>query len=288
MQVHKETIDKIPNALPNRNNVDIEIYGMEGIPENDLRQHERDKGTSEPMTYPDPSKTAAPPKPPTIPPPGMMPPLGFLPAPGTVPPFMGGMLPVPPMPYPVAPNSQYPPMPPPIPAVYPGAPPTVQAPLPPPLPNPLSVPSQAPISSGLTTISNAPAVTAAPKPLFPSVASSSNSSSVPSSSSASVSNANLTHGKIVTISANTRIIHPEDDLSLEELRTRLPRYKHLNLETAPPVQMPANGGNAPLPPPPPMFPNPIMASHVGSNMFPPAPPYMQAPSQFQQVFRPAY
>lgn len=30
MQVHKETIDKVPNSMPNRSNVDIEIYGMEG------------------------------------------------------------------------------------------------------------------------------------------------------------------------------------------------------------------------------------------------------------------
>uniref|UniRef100_T1J5M8 C2H2-type domain-containing protein n=1 Tax=Strigamia maritima TaxID=126957 RepID=T1J5M8_STRMM len=41
MQVHKETIDKVPNALPNRNNIDIEIYGMEGIPDEDLKEHER-------------------------------------------------------------------------------------------------------------------------------------------------------------------------------------------------------------------------------------------------------
>ncbi|CAN7941216.1 unnamed protein product [Ixodes hexagonus] len=43
MQVHKETIDKVPNALPNKNSVDIEIYGMEGIPEEDIREHERQK-----------------------------------------------------------------------------------------------------------------------------------------------------------------------------------------------------------------------------------------------------
>ncbi|XP_023023234.1 bub3 interacting GLEBS and Zinc finger domain protein [Leptinotarsa decemlineata] len=43
MQVHKETIDKVPNSLPNRSNVDIEIYGMEGIPAADLREHERQK-----------------------------------------------------------------------------------------------------------------------------------------------------------------------------------------------------------------------------------------------------
>lgn len=39
-QVHKETIDKIPNALPHRNNIEIEIYGMEGIPVADAKEHE--------------------------------------------------------------------------------------------------------------------------------------------------------------------------------------------------------------------------------------------------------
>jgi hypothetical protein len=32
MQVHKETIDKIPGALPGRDSVNVEVYGMEGIP----------------------------------------------------------------------------------------------------------------------------------------------------------------------------------------------------------------------------------------------------------------
>lgn len=41
IQVHKETLDKIPEALPNRNSVDIDIYGMQGIPEEDVREHER-------------------------------------------------------------------------------------------------------------------------------------------------------------------------------------------------------------------------------------------------------
>ena len=44
MQVHKQTIDKVPNALPNRSNIEIEIYGMEGIPDQDLKDHERNKG----------------------------------------------------------------------------------------------------------------------------------------------------------------------------------------------------------------------------------------------------
>ena len=42
-QVHKEKVDKVPNALPGRNNVEIEIYGMEGIPEEDQKEHERQK-----------------------------------------------------------------------------------------------------------------------------------------------------------------------------------------------------------------------------------------------------
>lgn len=41
IQVHKESLDKIPEALPNRNSVDIDIYGMQGIPEEDIREHER-------------------------------------------------------------------------------------------------------------------------------------------------------------------------------------------------------------------------------------------------------
>ena len=42
-QVHKETLDKVPNSLPNRGNIEIEIYGMEGIPEADLKEHELQK-----------------------------------------------------------------------------------------------------------------------------------------------------------------------------------------------------------------------------------------------------
>lgn len=43
MQVHKEAIDKVPNSLPNRSNIEIEIYGMEGIPSQDLKDHEKNK-----------------------------------------------------------------------------------------------------------------------------------------------------------------------------------------------------------------------------------------------------
>lgn len=43
MQVHKEAIDKVPNSLPNRSNIEVEIYGMEGIPAADLKEHEKQK-----------------------------------------------------------------------------------------------------------------------------------------------------------------------------------------------------------------------------------------------------
>lgn len=43
MQVHKEAIDKVPNSLSTRSNIEIEIYGMEGIPPEDLKDHERQK-----------------------------------------------------------------------------------------------------------------------------------------------------------------------------------------------------------------------------------------------------
>ena len=39
--MHKEKVDKVPNSISGRNNIEIEIYGMEGIPEEDLREHER-------------------------------------------------------------------------------------------------------------------------------------------------------------------------------------------------------------------------------------------------------
>ena len=41
--MHKETLDRVPNSLPARGNIEIEIYGMEGIPEADLRDHEAQK-----------------------------------------------------------------------------------------------------------------------------------------------------------------------------------------------------------------------------------------------------
>ena len=47
-KVHKEKVDKVPNSLPNRNSTEIEIYGLEGIPDADVKEHEEmKKGKSE-------------------------------------------------------------------------------------------------------------------------------------------------------------------------------------------------------------------------------------------------
>ena len=40
-QVHKEIVNSVPNALPSRDNIEIEIYGMDGIPEVDRIAHEK-------------------------------------------------------------------------------------------------------------------------------------------------------------------------------------------------------------------------------------------------------
>ncbi|KAK3346628.1 hypothetical protein B0T25DRAFT_571754 [Lasiosphaeria hispida] len=38
-QVHKESLNSVENALPNRQGLDIEIFGMEGVPEDIVQQH---------------------------------------------------------------------------------------------------------------------------------------------------------------------------------------------------------------------------------------------------------
>lgn len=38
-QVHKETLTQVENALPNRQGLEVEIFGMEGIPQEVLDQH---------------------------------------------------------------------------------------------------------------------------------------------------------------------------------------------------------------------------------------------------------
>ena len=40
--MHKETVNSVPNSLSHRNNCEIEIYGTEGIPPEDVAVHEKE------------------------------------------------------------------------------------------------------------------------------------------------------------------------------------------------------------------------------------------------------
>lgn len=230
MQVHKETIDKVPNSLPNRSNIEIEIYGMEGIPPNDLKEHERQKqgarGTDSGSDDDEPASKRAKPEgllgnapagamgmPPTRPhhppgpmPPGMLPP-GMMPPPGMPPGIhMGPMMHMGP-PF-MHPGMQM--MPPHMAAMMQagqgGGPPA----------KPL-FPSAIPTSSAV-----APVVGADFKPI-----SSATISAPPTTNNPGGSGGTSESGKVATIAttgASSKIIHPAEDVSLEEIRARQPKY----------------------------------------------------------------
>ncbi|KAI8512118.1 hypothetical protein Bbelb_087570 [Branchiostoma belcheri] len=115
--VHKETVDAVPNSLPGRADIELEIYGMEGIPEKDLKEHERQKIADEAAEAggagPVPKKpktdagegTSSQPQ-------GQMPTPAASMAPGPVPGVPPAMQPMPGMPM----------MPPPMPGMMPGQP----------------------------------------------------------------------------------------------------------------------------------------------------------------------
>lgn len=209
MQVHKESIDKVPNALPSRANIDIEIYGMEGIPTDDLREHERQKsGGSKSDSEEDEqlskkhrndaSTSAAH----NVAMQTAMAPMGY---PMMMPPF--GMHP-------------------------PGMP------MMPPMMRPPLFPSA--VSSS---------VSAPPKPTFPAY-SSATISAPPTTSGHNTlnSNGNSTNNSnsnnletgasrplLSTPSASTKIIHPAEDASLEEIKARHPQYQKNSQTTQSPT-----------------------------------------------------
>jgi len=196
MQVHKDTIDKVPNSLPNRGNIEIEIYGMEGIPDADVKEHERQKGAGGDDDDEPAFKRAKSDSPATMAPtppaagPGMMP--GMMP--GMPRPPFGA---VPGFPYGVAGPGQS------GPATYSGQP---------------TGPNGQPV-----------------RPMFPSAAGSSGAKpTFPAYGD------DKKPVLIATTSATTKIIHPPEDISLEEHRARMPRYALQNIT-------PNNGNGAPSP-----------------------------------------
>ncbi|KAI5602277.1 hypothetical protein BDE02_01G145600 [Populus trichocarpa] len=104
LQVHKESVTKVPNAKPGRESTDIEIYGMQGIPPDVLASH---YGDDEDET---PSKAAKGDIPSAQRIGGMMPgPLstGYPPQPlGAMQPMYNSAVPVPPAGWPVPPRPQ--------------------------------------------------------------------------------------------------------------------------------------------------------------------------------------
>ncbi|KAL7303932.1 hypothetical protein TKK_0004050 [Trichogramma kaykai] len=212
MQVHKETIDKVPNALPNRSNIEVEIYGMEGIPANDLKDHEKQRNGRAGS----PSSGEDEPAPKKSKPEGL---LGT--APGSMPPnMMSGH-----------PGMQFPGMPGMMQhmggfmghGMVPGMPPPGMPP---------SGPTR-PLFPSATAVSSAASTASAPlgadfKPIT-SMAGSSIGPVKPTFPAYSNIDQNASVGDkvamIATTSATSKIIHPAEDLSLEEIRARLPKYQ---------------------------------------------------------------
>ncbi|ELU03228.1 hypothetical protein CAPTEDRAFT_162061 [Capitella teleta] len=264
MQVHKEKVEKVPNSVPGRHSIEIEIYGMEGIPEEDMKSHEHQKlgrvvstgsmgmsSTSQGTVAAAAALGILPPMPPSsasgsVPP---MPPMPPMP-PG----MMGmGMPPMPPM-GPMGPMGMpgMPPMP--MPGMMPGQPPR---------PGPSSMP---PMPSSVAATSST--ISAPARPLFPAAAAGSASPgqkmsapvgpdfrpTVPSgnigpirptfpaysqpavtSSSATITGAPTIKKPASASGMSIQLIHPDEDLSLEELRANLPKYK---MDARPMVSMP--------------------------------------------------
>ncbi|XP_014776462.1 BUB3-interacting and GLEBS motif-containing protein ZNF207 [Octopus bimaculoides] len=266
MQVHKEKVDKVPNALPGRNNIEIEIYGMEGIPEEDMKEHEKHKlgkgDNRQPQADSDEDSNSCPANntyfnggqvpvaamPPFVPPGApSMPPLP--PGPGPAGPLgpigpIGPMAPMPPV-GPMGPIAQM--------GMHPNNGPGIPTMAVPPRGIMPQV-SRPPISSqSITSTQNAPA-----KPLFPAAAAGQTQTSTsrpvgpdfkpttaisqamaqikptfPSaaavttsiSPSATISGAPIIRKPESASGLTSKLMHPDEDISLEERRASLPKYK---------------------------------------------------------------
>ncbi|KAL4705926.1 hypothetical protein ACJJTC_017508 [Scirpophaga incertulas] len=202
MQVHKEAIDKVPNSLPNRSNIEIEIYGMEGIPPEDVREHEKQKSGGGKGSDSEDDEPAAKKKPPAL--------LGAGPSgvtPGILPTPMG---PVPPGMYPGHM------------AMNPMMSPFMQAPR-------MMMPGMRPLFPAASLPTTTPS-----KPTFP--AYSNATISAPPTTSTSASNDPKENGEVKPPAANScplvtatgagsKIVHPPEDVSLEEIRARSIKYR---------------------------------------------------------------
>ncbi|XP_036329157.1 BUB3-interacting and GLEBS motif-containing protein ZNF207 isoform X1 [Rhagoletis pomonella] len=214
MQVHKETVDKVPNSLPNRSNIEVEIFGMDGIPAEDVREHERQKNGGKSDS--DDDEPAAKKKveiPLTAPPPMMMPP-------NMMPPMMGQFGPMGMMP-------NMPPMAPMPPFLGPGGIPMMP---------PHMMPPRPLFPAAMAATTSAAAVHAAAvsqKPTFPAYSNATisappttnNPSATGSTAPAEAPKAPATAPSGTAAGVTSKIMHPPEDMSLEELRARKPKYQ---------------------------------------------------------------
>ncbi|KAL3878061.1 hypothetical protein ACJMK2_035706 [Sinanodonta woodiana] len=306
MQVHKDKVDKVPNALPGRNNTEIEIYGMEGIPEQDLKEHEKQKanksGTKSgaqddddddddsnglpPM--PNQFMNGMPPMPTSVPGPYMpQPPMPPLPPGGMMGPMrpMGPMGPMGPMP-PMGPGQMgHMGMPGPN-MSMPPRPPNFMPGVPPPMPHKPAMPPQSTAAKPLfpsaaaaiqsTEVSGSPKMSTSMKPTFPAAAAITTASS--STASSISANATITGAPVIkkpesSSGLTSKLMHPDEDISLEEKRASLPKYqslipgKNTIQQGMPPVSRgpPPSQGNPRMRPPVPP-PQGMMAMAQGMNM----------------------
>jgi hypothetical protein len=181
MQVHKETIDKIPAAIPGRDSMEIEVYGMEGIPPED--DEPRAKRAALPSSIPTPAM------PPGMSPAGpygmMMPPYG-VPMPSYMP--TGVPMPTGPVPIPL-----------------PTRPPTTASiPVP-----PMSIPMPPIIAQPQPP----------PSATFPAYQNVAKQESVEVGSSGGVNlngNGDNAGGAVKPLTSRTKIVCPDENISLEE------------------------------------------------------------------------
>jgi len=316
MQVHKEKVDKVPNSLPGRNNIEIEIYGMEGIPEEDAKAHEKSKqgksegrnmGSDDDSQDGEPSgghmMPGMPPMPPNSMPPNMPPMPGMPPMP--MPPMghMGPMGPMPPM-GPMGHMGHMPPM-----SMMGQMPPRQMPPMSAPQPRPVgpqpiqSGPNKPLFPSAANTVVTTSSSVVGPdfrpkagppgtstgqvKPTFPAYSTGSSSpasiSAPPSLSNAATISAAPTIKKPESSSGlSIKLMHPDEDISLEERRAQMPKYKAMlngSSGTPPMSQMMGMPMQGPMgmtrmqgPPQPPMGYNmmqrpPMMSSGPSPNRF---------------------
>uniref|UniRef100_A0A8C6WAW8 C2H2-type domain-containing protein n=1 Tax=Nannospalax galili TaxID=1026970 RepID=A0A8C6WAW8_NANGA len=311
LYIGPETIDAVPNAIPGRTDIELEIYGMEGILEKDtdeIRESKKKKPQDDSEYDDDESAALTSFQPqPVQPQQGYIPPMAQPGAPGMPPGILSLMLGIPPlmpgMP-PVMPGISPGKMPPGpgITPLMPGMPPR----MPPPVPRPgiplmtqeqtacttssstftkplfssagqAQAAVQGPVGTNFKPLNSIPATTTEPpKPTFLAYTQSTASTTSTTNSTAAKPAASIT-SKPATLTNTSKLIHPDEDISLEERRAQLPKYQH-NLPR--PGQTPI--GNPPVGPIWGMMPpQPDIPQQQG--MRPPMPPHGQYGGHHQDM-----